>query len=256
MSKKKKLVYIAIAWFLVANIFFAIFGRALTPSGGIDSIGAIIVYVFLWRMLMIIPPIIMFIIAGGMLLHEKSKKVFKYTIITIIATIGIVILYQTVGKQFILTPRYMATHAETFSEYQSRKSAYDKKNFTEQDDVSNYVYYALARILSKATWADTEWERSKYVLAFFKEHQDEMPNVENYRYIDNIQKIAGEPESIYININLENDESAKKILEYSGAERWCTNHNWPSDTISHQHVVLLYYTDDTIDAVDINPNIY
>lgn len=255
MDKKKKLIIVAVAWFLFANVFFAIFGSVLVPSGGIDSIGTIIVYVFLWRMFMIIPPIIMFIVVGSMFLREKSKKAFKYTVIAIIAIIGIVILYQTVGKQFILTPRYMATHAETFAEYKSRANEYEKEHCTAQDDISNYVSFNLSRIFSKATWADTEWERSKYVLAFFKKHQAELPNIENYRYIDNIHKITGEPKFSYINVS--DGEDTDKILEYSGADKWCTNHVWNlSDMISHQQVVLLYYTDGTIDAVDINPHLY
>lgn len=74
MSKKKKLVFIAVVWFLLANIFFSIFGRALAPSGGIDSIGAMLIYVFLWRTFIIIPPIIMLIVAGSMFLYERLKK--------------------------------------------------------------------------------------------------------------------------------------------------------------------------------------
>ena len=243
----------AVVWFIVSHILMWTLGMKLAPSGGIDAIGSALLYVLLWRIIVWVPPLIFIILSLLILLHRKYPKFFVICVIVPAVIVVMLVIYNTVIKRVIYTPSYLARHTKSYKEYcEQDLNEFERTKETVQDHINDYIYWQSEHILEKVNkWANTPDKQKAYVEAFLNYRIHELPDVTDYKYISDVLSVLDsnfEGDSVRLSSDKIND-----LLVYTGAAAWCDKHyGYGSPIVDIDNpTVILYYNDNTIDAIDI-----
>ena len=138
------LLIIAVLWLIVGHILMWTLARKFAPSGGIDAVGKAIFYVMVWKISVWGPPIILASISLFSWLYSNHRWMIKFVIIAVVLVLVLRKLYNTLGRQILMTPKKNASSIQKYpdwleDEMKSRSSRYMKSRWTEYDEICDYI---------------------------------------------------------------------------------------------------------------------
>ncbi len=244
------------------------------PSGGLDSLGAAIVYVFLWKIAIFVLPVI---IAGAVVLiylFKNNRKVFRYVLIAgavcFVLRFVCNFLYDNVIHKAIFTPEYAAKQTYdymftgSYKEWDELNGRYHVTEYehTEYDNTCDFLDDLMDDLEDEVrhVYPDTYEDEGfiePYIDAVMNERKGELPvNVTGWKYIPKIGDLvsvpsyAGDDDSFLLS-----DESYDELAEYFNTPL-NTEHRYPryydsatAQFYSWSQVLIVFYDNGMMDLI-------
>ena len=187
-KKMKTLIIIAILWFIIGFILMNTVAVKFGPSGGIDSIANALVYVIAWRFMVFVPPVLFLIGSIYMWLYDNHRNVFQIVSAVCVCAVILMILYNSVIKWFVYSPKYVAAQIQSYTDYAANSlNDYERAHWDEKAIISHYVDYRVDHvveiIIKRPVLNGKVIER--YVDAFMDYHTKEISYLAEWDYVPN-----------------------------------------------------------------------
>ena len=193
ITNKKMLIImvISILWIIAGWILYDAVGQKHAPKGGLDSVGAAVAYVFFWKLIIYVPPVLVTVITGFMWLYQNHRKAVIWVILAVFVCAVLVVVYNKVIRRRVYTPEYVAGRLRTYEEWQQYQKMFPViENTTESDRICDYiedtVYDALVEFGSFYS-GDEIALKTDYINAALEAHYSELPGVEGWEYIPDVR---------------------------------------------------------------------
>ena len=194
--KMKTLIIIAILWFVIGTVLMQTVAIKFAPSGGIDSIAGALVYVFIWRFMVFVPPVLFLIGSIYMWLYDNHRNVFQILSGVCVCFVILIILYNTKIKWIVYSPKYVARQMQSYTDYAaSSLNEYEKENWNEKEVLSHYVDFRINHVVGKIIRRPVLNGKiiERYVDAFMDYHAKGIPSLAEWDYVPN-KAITGDLE--------------------------------------------------------------
>lgn len=265
ITDKKMVIILGIAllWIISGHLLYIFIGSKHGPNGGLDSIGNAIAYVFLWRIIIYIPPTLLTIISFGLWLYQNHRKAILWVVLAIIICIIAAVSYDKYFKRKINTPQRVASHINSYSEWKKRAfgSAIGEK-WTESDNICEYVKDIISEAIVEfnTMYSPEEIEVKKsYIDAAMETHYKEIPHVEGWEYIPDIRALIPARSDGDEKFLLNNHELCLVARHYHRTlrrEHWYDKYQFKSSFVAEWYswlpMFVILYDDETIDIVIVS----
>lgn len=265
----KTLLIIAILWLIVGHILMWALARKFAPTGGMDAVGKAIFYVMVWKISVWGPPIILASISLFSWLYSNHRWMIKYVILALVLVIVLWKLYNTLGRQILMTPKKNASSIQKYPDWLEDEknfySRYGQSRWTEYDYICDYigqkVVDATVSNIHRIYPRTYQEIRVNYVNTALEETTKAVPHVTGYEYIMDITSIIGKRANSPSYGYLLGNEELLAVAEHYG-KRLNTEHalniyQFGKSAFNNFHsdypMVALFYDDGTMDLVVTAP---
>ena len=185
---------IALLWIVAGWVLYAFVGAKHGPEGGLDSIANAIVYVFVWKLFIYVPAIILSAVSFSLWLYQNHRKAIIWVVAAIIACIVFTAIYNRYLRKMVDTPERVAGRINSFEEWnQHRLSSGVDEKWTESDYVCEYVEDIISEAVTECRSMYPEDDiaaGTSYINAAMNAHYRELPHVEGWEYIPDVRDIS------------------------------------------------------------------
>ena len=185
-------VALSVLWLVSGMLLYAFIGVKHGPDGGLDKLADAFVYVFIWRLLIYGPPILITSVAFALWLIQNHIKAVPIAVIIIIALILGRILYIKFFRKIIYTPEKVAAGISSFEKWRSHNAGESSVEYTEHDIICNYIKYVISETMNEYRSMhpkDDVGLKTAFSDAALKAHCPELSQVEGWEYFPDIKKL-------------------------------------------------------------------
>ncbi|MCR4779150.1 MAG: hypothetical protein K5858_09920, partial [Lachnospiraceae bacterium] len=269
MSKALKLFVIAVAWLVIGFVLILTVGQKFAPSGGLDALASAIVYVFFWRIIVFVPPVVLSCISLFTWLKGSHPGAIKYVLVGVGAALVFIFLWNTFGKKLTVTPESNAKRIPIYetwlAEEKERNANWGIKGWTEHDYIYEYVKEKVVNDtlsnLKNAHPGEFEELRKTYIDAAMENVMGGISHVTGWEYVRDVETITGgrsdAPDYGYLLNNSELLQIAMRYGRELNRDHWYDRYQFGSsftnDYSSTYPMMMLFYDDGTMDIVATAP---
>ncbi len=183
---------LSVLWLVSGILLYAFIGVKHGPDGGLDKLADAFVHVFIWRLLIYGPPVLITSVAFALWLIQNHIKAIPIVVIIIITLILSGLLYKKYFKKIIYTPEKVAAGLCSFEEWHSRHAGDVSRKDTEHDTICEYIGYLISEALSEYRsmhFEDDVSLKTAFIDAALKAHCSGLSPVESWKYFPDIKKL-------------------------------------------------------------------
>ncbi|MCR5250094.1 MAG: hypothetical protein K6E50_05755 [Lachnospiraceae bacterium] len=186
----------SLLWIVAGWGLYAMIGVSHGPKGGIDKIADALVYVFFWKLMIYVPPILCSGIGFGMWMFQNHRKAVIWVFLAIVVGIVFFIAYKTWFRKLVDTPEHIGEKIESFEKWGQEQQRYRMwEDRTKADHICEYVKYLVSESVSefRSMYPDDDNERKEaYINAALEAHVKVLSHVSGWEYIPDVRKIIPE----------------------------------------------------------------
>ena len=249
----------SLLWIVAGWILYALVGVSHGPKGGIDSIGAALAYVFFWKLIIYVPPVLVSGISFCLWLYQNHRKAIIWLLAAIAVLIILAILYKTHFRKIINTPEHIAAGLETYEAWKEYRGKWRLEKWTESDCIGDYVKDIVSEAVSDYRSMYDEGDidlKLSYINAAMEAHYKELPGVEGWSYIPDVRDIIplrSDGDDKFVLSNGELCIVAEHFKRDLRRDHWYDRYQFESSAIVEWYswlpMLAIFYDDGTMDIV-------
>ena len=253
-------VALSVLWIVSGMLLYAFIGVKHGPDGGLDKLADAVVYVFIWRLFIYGPPVLITVLFFALWLIQNHIKAVPIAVIIIIALILGRILYIKFFRKIIYTPEKVAAGISSFEKWRSHNDEKSSVEYTEHDIICRYSQYVISETMNEYRSMQSEDDvglKTAFIDAALKAHCQELSQVEGWEYFPDIKKLLIPPrrdgDERFLLSNSDFRHIAGHYHRTMNRDHWYDRYQFKNSPIAEWFswlpMLAIFYNDGTMDMV-------
>ena len=247
-------------WIVAGEILYALIGASHGPKGGLDKIGEALVYVFIWKLFIYGPPVLVSAGSFCLWLYQNHRKAIIWLLLAAAVCIIFAVAYKNYFRKFVDTPERIAARIDSYEKWEQEQQIYRiQKDRTVPDSICDYVKEMVSEAVSEFCSMYPEDDinmKISYINAAMEAHMQELPGVVGWEYIPDVRDIvpprADGDEKFLLN-NSELCIVAEHFQRSLRRDHWYDRYQFERYVIAEWYswlpMMAVFYDDGTMDIV-------
>ena len=251
---------VSLVWIFAGWLLYAFIGVSKGPEGGLDKIGEAIAYVFIWKLFIYGPPILISGISFCLWLYQNHRKAIIWLLLVIAVCIILAIAYRIHFRKLVNTPERIAARIDTFEKWGQKKRKYGlTEDRTLSDQICDYVKDVVsdARAICCSMYSEDDIDmKALYINAALEAHYRELTGVVGCEYIPDVRDIIparGDGDGKFLLNNSELCLAADHFQRTLRTDHYRDKYQFESSAIAEWYswlpMTAIFYDDGTMDIV-------
>ena len=253
-------VALSVLWIILGMLLYIFIGVKHGPQGGLDKLANAVVYVFIWRLFIYGPPILITTLLFALWLIQNHIKAVPIVVLIIVTLILSGLLYKRFFRKIIYTPERVAAGISSYEEWHRHNAGYFSAGYTEHDMICKYIRYIISESLNEYRSMYSEDDtglKTAFIDAALKAHCPELSQVEGWEYFPDIKKLPIPPRRDGDERFLLSHSDVRHIADHyhrtMNRDHWYDRYHFKNYAIIEWYswlpMLAVFYNDGTMDMV-------